>query len=88
MNAIEVARNHFDSWNRHDADAIGGGFVEGGPTTIPTSTSLRPEQPSGILLNLFSPPFLTCRLKSSVSGIPEAVSSRSSGCCAGPIPAN
>jgi hypothetical protein len=22
MNAIEVAQNHFNSWNRHDADAI------------------------------------------------------------------
>lgn len=35
MNAIEVARNHFDSWNRHDADAIGGGFVEGGTYNNP-----------------------------------------------------
>jgi len=30
MKAIEVARNHFNSWNRHDADAIVGAFVEGG----------------------------------------------------------
>ena len=29
MNAVEVARNHFDSWNCHDADAIAGAFVEG-----------------------------------------------------------
>jgi hypothetical protein len=35
VNAIEVARNHFYSWNRHDADAIGGGFVEGGTYNNP-----------------------------------------------------
>ena len=35
MNAVEVARNHFDSWNRHDADAIVGAFVEGGTYNNP-----------------------------------------------------
>jgi len=31
MNAIEVAQNHFNSWNRHDADAFvaaGASFVQ------------------------------------------------------------
>ena len=35
MNAIEVVRNHFNSWNRHDADAIVGAFVEGGTYNNP-----------------------------------------------------
>jgi SnoaL-like domain len=35
VNAIEVARNHFNSWNRHDADAIVGAFVEGGTYNNP-----------------------------------------------------
>jgi steroid delta-isomerase-like uncharacterized protein len=35
MNSIEVARNHFNSWNRHDADAIVGAFVEGGTYNNP-----------------------------------------------------
>jgi steroid delta-isomerase-like uncharacterized protein len=35
VNAVEVARNHFNSWNRHDADAIVGAFVEGGTYNNP-----------------------------------------------------
>jgi steroid delta-isomerase-like uncharacterized protein len=30
MNAIEVAQNHFNSWNRHDADAFVATIAEGG----------------------------------------------------------
>jgi steroid delta-isomerase-like uncharacterized protein len=30
MNAIDVVRRNFDSWNRHDADAVVAAFVEGG----------------------------------------------------------
>jgi steroid delta-isomerase-like uncharacterized protein len=30
MNAIEVAQNNFNSWNRHDADAINAAYVKGG----------------------------------------------------------
>jgi hypothetical protein len=37
MNAIEVARNHFNSWNSHDADAIVGAFVEGGTYNNPNA---------------------------------------------------
>ena len=37
MNAIEVARNHFESWNRHDADAIGAAFVQGGTYNNPNA---------------------------------------------------
>ena len=37
MNAIEVARNHFNSWNSHDADAIVGAFVEGATYNNPNA---------------------------------------------------
>jgi SnoaL-like polyketide cyclase len=30
MNAIEVAQNNFNSWNRHDADAIKAAYAKGG----------------------------------------------------------
>ena len=30
MNAIEVAQNSFNSWNRHDADEINAAYAEGG----------------------------------------------------------
>ena len=30
MNAVEVVRNNFNSWNRHDADAIVAAYAEGG----------------------------------------------------------
>ena len=30
MNAIEVAQNHFSSWNRHDADAFVAAHAKGG----------------------------------------------------------
>ena len=41
LNAIEVAQNNFNSWNRHDADAIVAAFAEGGPIITPTAlTSL------------------------------------------------
>ena len=30
MNAIEVAQNNFNSWNRHDADAINAAYAKGG----------------------------------------------------------
>jgi steroid delta-isomerase-like uncharacterized protein len=30
MNAIEVAQNHFNSWNRHDADAFVAAYAKGG----------------------------------------------------------
>ena len=30
MNAIEVAQNHFNSWNRHDAGAFVAAYAEGG----------------------------------------------------------
>ena len=30
MNAIDVLRSNFDSWNRHDADAVVSAFAEGG----------------------------------------------------------
>ena len=29
MNAIEVAQNNFNSWNRHDADAIVAAYAKG-----------------------------------------------------------
>jgi steroid delta-isomerase-like uncharacterized protein len=40
VSTIEVARNHFNSWNRHDADAVVGAFVEGGTYNNPNA-----EQP-------------------------------------------
>jgi steroid delta-isomerase-like uncharacterized protein len=35
MNAIEVAQNNLNSWNRHDADAIVAAYVEGGTYRTP-----------------------------------------------------
>ena len=35
MNAIEVAQNNFNSWNRHDADAIVAAYAEGGTYRTP-----------------------------------------------------
>jgi steroid delta-isomerase-like uncharacterized protein len=36
MNAVEVVRNNFNSWNRHDADAIVAAFAEGGVYITPS----------------------------------------------------
>jgi len=30
MNLVEIARNNFNSWNRHDADAIVAAYADGG----------------------------------------------------------
>jgi steroid delta-isomerase-like uncharacterized protein len=35
MNAVEVAQNNFNSWNRHDADAIVAAYAEGGTYRTP-----------------------------------------------------
>jgi hypothetical protein len=35
MNAIEVAQNNFNSWNRQDADAINAAYVKGGTYRTP-----------------------------------------------------
>ena len=35
MNATEVAQNNFNSWNRHDADAINAAYVKGGTYRTP-----------------------------------------------------
>jgi steroid delta-isomerase-like uncharacterized protein len=35
MNATEVAQNNFDSWNRHDADAIVAAYAKGGTYRTP-----------------------------------------------------
>ena len=35
MNATEVARNNFNSWNRHDADAINAAYAKGGTYRTP-----------------------------------------------------
>ena len=35
MNLVEIARNNFNSWNRHDADAIVAAYAEGGVYTNP-----------------------------------------------------
>jgi hypothetical protein len=35
MNAIEVVKRYAEAWNRHDADAIGALFVEGGTYSNP-----------------------------------------------------
>jgi steroid delta-isomerase-like uncharacterized protein len=36
MNAIEIVRNNFNSWNRHDADAIAAAYAEGGVYVTPS----------------------------------------------------
>jgi steroid delta-isomerase-like uncharacterized protein len=35
MNAIEVAQNNFNSWNRHDAEAYVAGYADGGTYRTP-----------------------------------------------------
>jgi steroid delta-isomerase-like uncharacterized protein len=35
MNATEVAQNNFNSWNRHDADAIVAAYAKGGTYRTP-----------------------------------------------------
>jgi hypothetical protein len=30
MSAVEIAQSHFNSWNRHDADAIDAAYAKGG----------------------------------------------------------
>jgi hypothetical protein len=35
VNAIEVAQNNFNSWNRHDAEAIVAAYAEGGTYRTP-----------------------------------------------------
>jgi hypothetical protein len=30
MNLVEIGRNNFNSWHRHDADAIVAAYAEGG----------------------------------------------------------
>ena len=35
MNAIEVAQNNFNSWNRHDADSIVAAYAQGGTYRTP-----------------------------------------------------
>ena len=35
MNAVEVAQNNFNSWNRHDADAIVAAYAKGGTYRTP-----------------------------------------------------
>src|SRR5712672_3875599 len=35
MNAIEVAQNNLNSWNRHDADAIVAAYAKGGTYRTP-----------------------------------------------------
>jgi steroid delta-isomerase-like uncharacterized protein len=36
MNAVEIVRNNFNSWNRHDADAIAAAYAEGGVYITPS----------------------------------------------------
>jgi steroid delta-isomerase-like uncharacterized protein len=49
MNAIDVVRSNFDSWNRHDADAVVAAFVEGGLYITPSL----PEPVTGAALGDF-----------------------------------
>jgi hypothetical protein len=35
MNATEVAQNNFNSWNRHDAEAIVAAYAKGGTYRTP-----------------------------------------------------
>ena len=41
MNLVEIQRNNFNSWNRHDADAIVAAYAEGG-------VYINPDLPEGI----------------------------------------
>lgn len=36
MNILEIARNNFNSWNTHDADAIAAAYAEGGVYITPS----------------------------------------------------
>jgi hypothetical protein len=88
VNAVEVARNHFNSWNRHDADAIVGAFVEGGTYNNPNVDQPLTGAAIGDFAKSVFAAFPDMSLESSLSVIPEEVSSRFSGCCVAPIPGN
>jgi hypothetical protein len=36
MNLLEIAQNNFNSWNRHDAEAIAAAYAEGGVYITPS----------------------------------------------------
>jgi hypothetical protein len=61
MNAIEVAQNHFNSWNRHNADAFVAAYAKGAPTAPRAWTTILSGKPSATLLHRFEQPFLTHR---------------------------
>ena len=61
MNAIEVAQNNLNSWNRHDADALSPHTLKGAPTEPRAWTTVLPAKPSATLLNRFGRLFLTHR---------------------------
>jgi hypothetical protein len=63
MNAIEVAQNNFNSWNRHDADAIVAAYAKGGTYRTSAWATILVGKPSATLLNRFGKRFLTHRLR-------------------------
>jgi hypothetical protein len=48
MNAIEIAQNNFNSWNRHDVDAIVAAYAKGEPTVPLAWATLLPGKPSAL----------------------------------------
>ena len=63
MNAIEVVQNNFNSWSRHDADAIVAHTLKGGPIAPRAWATILLGKPSATLLNRFGKRFLTHRLR-------------------------
>jgi hypothetical protein len=61
MNAIEVAQNQFNAWNRHDADALVAAYGKEGTYRTPRVDHDLSGQASATLLNRFGRPFLTHR---------------------------
>jgi hypothetical protein len=53
MNAVEVAQNNFNSWNRHDANAIVAAYAKGEPTAPRAWAMNLRGKPSVTLLNRF-----------------------------------
>jgi hypothetical protein len=62
MNALEVAQCSIDAWNRHDTDALGAQYAEGGTYHTPAWTILGRGEPSPILPNRCGQLFPTCRI--------------------------
>ena len=63
MNAIEVAQNNFNSWNRHDPTQLSPHTLKGEPTAPRARGTILLGKPLETLLNRFGKRFLTHHLR-------------------------